>query len=82
MSSSHMHLDELAKALERLGCPIEKSAVMATQLDRRARMDAEQKGLGYEIALDRLISLMAQGWAAWENGNNAPSRLAAPPDTL
>ena len=37
---------------------------MAAQLDKRARMDAESKGISYEAALRYLIGLMAQGWAA------------------
>ena len=55
---------EIAKTLERLGCPTEKSAEMASQLDRRARMDAERNGVSYEAALAHLMGLMAQGWAA------------------
>jgi hypothetical protein len=58
-----MTLPEIAAALERLGCPSEKSAAMASQLDRRARMDAERSGTPYEAALAHLIGLMAQGWA-------------------
>jgi hypothetical protein len=58
-----MTLTEIAVALERLGCPREKSAAMASQLDRRARMDAERNGTSYEAALGRLLGLMAQGWA-------------------
>jgi hypothetical protein len=37
---------------------------MASQLDKRARMDAERKVISYEAALKNLIGLMAQGWAA------------------
>jgi hypothetical protein len=55
-----MTLTEIAVALERLGCPREKSAAMASQLDRRARMDAERNGTSYEAALGRLLGLMAQ----------------------
>lgn len=55
---------ELAAVLVKLGCPAEKADVMARQLDRRARMDAERKGVAYEAALQHLIGLMAQGWAA------------------
>ena len=58
-----MTLTEIAVILERLGCPSEKSAAMASQLDRRARMDAERDGMPYEAALARLLGLMAQGWA-------------------
>jgi len=59
-----MTIPELAKSLEKLGCPAEKSAAMATQLDRRARMDAVRKGIAYDDAVKHLIGLMMQGWAA------------------
>jgi hypothetical protein len=59
-----MEVAELAQVLERLGCPKNKSDIMARQLDRRARMDAERKGITYETALQHLVGLMAQGWAA------------------
>ena len=55
---------EIARLLEKLGCPSEKSAVLASQLDRRARMDAIRKGISYESALEYLIGLMTRGWAA------------------
>ncbi len=61
-----MTLTEIAAALERLGCPHEKSAAMASQLDRRARMDSERSGTTYAAALARLLGLMAQGWATHE----------------
>ena len=35
--------DPLAAALVALGCPAEKSAAMAAQLDKRARQLAEKK---------------------------------------
>jgi hypothetical protein len=59
-----MTLQEMAIALEKLGCPAENSAAMASQLDRKARMDAERTGTSYEAALSHLVGLMAQGWAA------------------
>ncbi|MDW8344636.1 MAG: hypothetical protein RMM51_09110 [Verrucomicrobiae bacterium] len=59
-----MTLEELAKKLVALGCPADKSLVMARQLDRRARMDADRKGISYDAALSHLLGLMAQGWAA------------------
>ncbi len=59
-----MNLELLAKALESVGCPSERSAEMAAQLDKRARQLAEQKGRSYEEALKHLLGLMAQGWAA------------------
>ena len=49
-----------------LGCPPEKSALMAGQLDKRARQLAEQKGRSYDDALAHLVNLMRQGWAAQE----------------
>jgi cell division protein ZapA (FtsZ GTPase activity inhibitor) len=55
---------ELAKVLITLGCPSEKSAEMAAQLDKRARQLAEQTGRTYEEALAHLLALMKQGWAA------------------
>jgi len=54
----------LAKTLTALGCPAEKSAEMAAQLDKRAKQLAGQKGRSYEEALAHLLSLMKQGWAA------------------
>ena len=62
-----MTIPELAEVLGRLGCPSEKCAAMASQLDKRARMDAERKGTSYEFMLEHLIGLMAQGWAAQGN---------------
>ena len=59
-----MTIPELARVLERLGCPPEKCVAMASQLDKRARMDAGRKVISYEAALKNLIALMAQGWAA------------------
>ncbi len=58
-----MTVEEIAGALEKGGCPSEKSAAMAAQLDRRARMDAARKGVSYDSALQHLLGLMAQGWA-------------------
>ncbi len=59
-----MEIPELAQALVALGCPAEKSAEMAVQLDKRARQLAQQKGRTYDEALKHLLSLMRQGWAA------------------
>jgi len=63
-----MTLDELAGVLAVMGCPPGKSAEMAAQLDKRARQLAEQKGRGYEEALEHLLELMRQGWAANQRG--------------
>jgi hypothetical protein len=59
-----MDLGQLAKVLVGSGCPSEKAAEMAAQLDKRARQLAEQKGRTYEEAMEHLLKLMAQGWAA------------------
>ena len=59
---------ELAAVLVRMGCPAEKSLEMAAQLDKRARQLSEQKGRTYEAALEHLLRLMSQGWAAKERG--------------
>jgi len=59
-----MDIPELAKALVAMGCPVERSADMAAQLDKRAKQLAGQKGRTYEEALTHLLKLMQQGWAA------------------
>jgi len=51
-----------------MGCPAEKSAEMAGQLDKRARQLVEQKGQSYNDALSHLLDLMKQGWAAKDKG--------------
>ena len=61
-----MEISELAKQLTTLGCPSEKSAAMAAQLDKRARQLAAQKGRSYDDALQHLLNLMRQGWSAKE----------------
>jgi len=61
-------LQELAAALAGMGCPPDKSAEMAAQLDKRARQLASQTGRSYEDALAHLLGLMRQGWAAKERG--------------
>jgi hypothetical protein len=55
---------QLTQVLVALGCPAEKSADMAAQLDKRARQLAAEKGRTYEEALKHLLTLMKQGWAA------------------
>ncbi len=59
-----MTIDEIAGLLQKLGCPSLKCRDMASQLHRRALMDADRKQTSYEAELQRLIGLMAQGWAA------------------
>ncbi len=63
-----MDISDLAKVLVTLGCPADKSAEMAAQLDKRARQLAGQKGRSYEDALQHLLTLMRQGWSAKEKG--------------
>lgn len=67
-SAAIMDVADLARALVALGCPAEKSAEMAAQLDKRARQLAAEKGRTYEEALQHLLTLMRQGWAAREKG--------------
>jgi hypothetical protein len=62
-----MEIPELAKALVALGCPPEKSAEMASQLDKRARQLAAEKNRSCEDAMAHLLNLMRQGWAAQRN---------------
>ena len=59
-----MDIFQLAQVLVALGCPAEKSADMAAQLDKRARQLAAEKNRPYEEALKHLLTLMRQGWAA------------------
>jgi hypothetical protein len=63
-----MNLDQLAQVLGALGCPADKTAEMAAQLDKRAHQLAAEKGRPYEEALTHLLTLMKQGWAAKEKG--------------
>jgi hypothetical protein len=63
-----MDLTELSELLASLGCPKEKSAEMASQLDRRARQLAARKATSYEAAMAHLLALLKQGWAAKERG--------------
>jgi len=56
-----VEISELAQVLVALGCPAEK---LAAQLDKRARQLAAEKNRGYEEALQHLLTLMKQGWAA------------------
>jgi hypothetical protein len=59
-----MQISELAKILVALGCPAEKSAEMAAQLDKRAKQLAAEKNRSYDEALKHLLTLMRQGWSA------------------
>jgi len=59
-----VEISELAKVLIALGCPADKSSEMAAQLDKRAKQLSAQKGKTYDEALQHLLALMRQGWAA------------------
>ena len=59
-----MEITQLAQVLVALGCPAAKSADMAAQLDKRARQLAAEKDRSYEEAMQHLLTLMKQGWAA------------------
>ncbi len=61
-------LNELAAVLVKMGCPQAKALEMAAQLDKRARQLTQQTGRTYEEALEHLLTLMRQGWAAKEQG--------------
>jgi hypothetical protein len=61
-------LPQLAEALVALGCPSEKSAEMAAQLDKRARQLSAENGSSYEASMSHLLGLMKQGWAAKARG--------------
>ena len=63
-----MDLDQLAQLMTALGCPAEKSAAMAAQLDKRAKQLVAEKGRTYEEALTHLLKLMSEGWAAKARG--------------
>ena len=63
-----MEISELTTVLIALGCPREKAAEMAAQLDKRAKQLATEKKRTYDEALEHLLKLMAQGWAAKEKG--------------
>ena len=68
-----MEISELAEFLVALGCPADKSAGMAAQLDKRARQLAGQKGRSYDEALRHLLILVQQGRTAKED--NIPPRF-------
>lgn len=63
---SETEIRELARALADLGCPPAKCAEMAAQLDKRARQLTTRTGRTHAEALQHLLGLMHQGWAARE----------------
>lgn len=68
MNENPSSLLQLAQVLVALGCPAERGAEMAAQLDKRARQLAAERGQTYEEALRHLLGLMRQGWAAKARG--------------
>ena len=58
----------LKEMLVAIGCPAEKSAEMAEQLDKRARQLSAERGDTYDNSVAYLVGLMKQGWAAKERG--------------
>ena len=56
--------EALAKLLVHMGCPADRSLLMASQLDKRATQLSKQTGKPYEEAIEHLLKLMQQGWAA------------------
>ena len=63
-----LDVSQLALLLEQLGCPVAKTSEMASQLDRRATQLSETTGRSKVEALQHLIGLLRQGWAAKEKG--------------
>ena len=63
-----MTTEQLAAALEQMGCPATKASEMAAQLDKRARQLSAREGRAYDDALAHLLGLMKQGWASKERG--------------
>lgn len=63
---------ELAAVLVAMGCPMEKSLEMASQLQKRAEQLSRQKGKSNDEAMVHLLGLMKQGWAAKESGSTPP----------
>lgn len=51
----------IESTLRTLGCPEEKSEIMASQLDKRARQLAEQKNRTYQSALQHLLEVVKRG---------------------
>ena len=68
ISFAAVEISQIAQLLVALGCPTDKSAEMAAQLDKRARQLAAEKQQPYEEALKYLITLMRQGWSAKAKG--------------
>ena len=63
-----MTSEQLAPVLLALGCPAEKALEMAQQLDKRARQLQARDGRTHAAALEHLLGLLKQGWAAQSRG--------------
>jgi hypothetical protein len=72
---SAAELETLSRLLVTCGCPVEKAAAMAAQLDRRATQLAALRGRTHSEALVHLLGLMRQGWAAGAGGTGAGDGL-------
>ena len=55
---------EVEKLLLEMGLPTETPGPLAEQLLKRARQLAEKRGWSVRHALEHLIGLLKQGWAA------------------
>lgn len=69
--------EQLAGVLEGLGCPAEKCQLLASQLDKRARQLVDARGLTYAAAVQHLLQLMSQGWAAPQCSDSPPGNKKA-----
>lgn len=63
-----MDVTELSELLKNMGCPADKTAGMASQLDKRADQLAVKKGCSKVEAMAHLLKLMREGWSAKEKG--------------
>ncbi|MCS1407319.1 MAG: hypothetical protein M2R45_00476 [Verrucomicrobia subdivision 3 bacterium] len=61
-------VDQLTTVLVQMGCSAEKADEMAGQLIRRAGQLAETTGRSETEAMQHLLGLMRQGWAAKARG--------------
>jgi len=65
---TNLDVAELSELLRQMGCPADKTAGMAAQLDRRAGQLAAKKGCSKVDAMTHLLKLLREGWAAKEKG--------------
>lgn len=55
---------EVEKLIHDMGLPTDTPAALADQMLKRARQLAEKRGWSVHHALEHLIGLLKQGWAA------------------